>query len=176
MLPKNPNLEIDYSQYALKEIYFAGGCFWGTDAYLARVKGVCSTEAGYANGNTENPSYEEVCKNNTGHAETVKVLFAPELINLRELTRIYFGITDPTSLNKQAGDTGTQYRVGVYYTDKEDEPVLRELFAELQKNYDKPIVTELLPLENYYPAEEYHQDYLEKNPGGYCHVSFDGLE
>jgi methionine-S-sulfoxide reductase len=153
------------------EIYLAGGCFWGMEKYLSLIKGVEATQVGYANGKTLFPTYEEVCHNNTGHAETVKVVYNPEVISLKELLKLYFEAIDPTSLNRQGADVGTQYRTGIYYINERDLPVIREAIAELQKKYDKPVVIEVEPLRNYSPAEEYHQKYLDKNPGGYCHIS-----
>lgn len=160
----------------LKVIYLAGGCFWGTEKYFASVHGVVETQVGYANGNTENPSYEEVCHNNTGHAETVKVLYDPQQIRLEFILKLYFDVIDPTSLNRQGGDVGSQYRTGIYYLDPEDRDIIEKALAELQTRYDKPIVVEALPLKNFYPAEEYHQKYLDKNPAGYCHISRDKFD
>lgn len=154
-----------------KVIYLAGGCFWGTEQYIAEIKGVISTEVGYANGNTPNPTYEDVCYKNTGHAETVKVIYDPEQIGLKLLLELYYESIDPTSVNRQGGDTGTQYRTGIYYTLGEDKQIILESINELQKKVDKPIAIEVLELKNYYPAEEYHQKYLRKNPNGYCHIS-----
>lgn len=154
-----------------KTIFLAGGCFWGTQKYMDQIKGVCETEVGFANGNTVNPSYEEVCYNNTGHAETVRVIYDDAVLSLPQLLRFYFRSINPTSLNRQGEDKGSQYRTGIYYTDPQEEAVIREELTELAKNYDKPIMVECLPLKNYYPAEEYHQKYLEKNPNGYCHLS-----
>ncbi len=175
LLPDNPNTALVFDRNRLKEIYFAGGCFWGTEAYIARVPGVCETEVGYANGVTADPTYEDVCTDTTGYAETVHVRYDPGRISLNRLAEQFFKIIDPTSLNRQGGDTGTQYRTGIYYTDPADRAVLEQGFRREQFDYKSPIVTELLPLENFYPAEEYHQDYLEKNPNGYCHVRFDSL-
>lgn len=158
-----------------KEIYLAGGCFWGIDEYFSRIPGVVGTESGYANGSTANPSYEEVC-HGSGHAETVRVTYDPARVGLATIVRQLFEVIDPTSRNRQGNDRGVQYRTGVYYTDEADLPVLRQVFADEQAAYDKPIVTELMPLENFYIAEEYHQDYLKKNPGGYCHVDFSSLK
>ncbi len=153
-----------------KEIYLAGGCFWGTEKYLKSLPGVKRTDVGYANGSTENPSYEDVCHRNTGHAETVRVLYAPEEISLTHILHMYFDVIDPTSLNRQGNDIGSQYRTGIYYVDPEDESIIRAAVSKLQEKYEKPIAIEIKPLENYYLAEEYHQDYLTKNPGGYCHI------
>lgn len=155
------------------EIYFAGGCFWGTEHFMQQIRGVKGTEVGYANGVIKDPTYEQVCSGNTGAAETVKVTYDPQEVKLDLLLQLYFKTIDPTSLNRQGGDRGTQYRTGIYYTDKEDLPVIESAIAGLAKNYEKPIVVEVKPLSNFYGAEEYHQDYLDKNPGGYCHISPD---
>ena len=153
-----------------KEIYFAGGCFWGTEHFMKQIRGVLDTEAGYANGATAAPSYEEVCTGRTGHAETVRVLYDPATVSLETLMELYFQTIDPTSLNRQGGDRGTQYRTGIYYTDPADWKVIERALEELSRKYADPIEVENLPLRNFYPAEEYHQDYLDKNPGGYCHI------
>lgn len=153
-----------------RTIYLAGGCFWGTQKYLDQLKAVVETEVGYANGTTEHPSYEEVCHNNTGHAETVRVVYDDEQISLEELLQFYFKSINPTSINRQGEDQGSQYRTGIFYTEAQQEPVIREQLTDLAKGYDKPLVVECLPLNNFYPAEEYHQKYLEKNPHGYCHL------
>ncbi|NLM10406.1 MAG: peptide-methionine (S)-S-oxide reductase MsrA [Clostridiaceae bacterium] len=158
------------------EIYLAGGCFWGLEKYLSLIKGIESTQVGYANGKTLFPTYKEVCHNNTGHAETVKVVYNQDKITLKELLNLYFEAIDPTSLNKQGGDTGTQYRTGIYYINENDLPVIQQAIAELQKKYEKPVVIEVEPLNNYSPAEEYHQKYLDKNPGGYCHIGAELFE
>lgn len=160
----------------LKDIYFAGGCFWGVEEYFSRIPGVYEVTSGYANGATENPTYEEVCYHNTGHAETVHVQYDPTIISLKTLTRQFFRIIDPTSINRQGNDRGDQYRSGVYYTDEADREIIRSVFDEVQRNYKDKIVTELAPLQHYYLAEDYHQDYLEKNPGGYCHIDFSSLD
>lgn len=154
-----------------KEIYLAGGCFWGTEKYFSLIKGIVSTEVGYANGNTENPTYEDVCYRKTGHAETVKVLYNPDEISLEFILKLYFDVIDPLSKNRQGNDVGTQYRSGIYYTDDRDREIILNSIDELQKKYDRPIVIEVMPLKNYYAAEEYHQKYLDKNPNGYCHIS-----
>ncbi len=155
---------------SLKEIYLAGGCFWGTEKYLSEIPGIVQTDVGYANGNTENPTYKEVCHNNTGHAETVRVYYDPKVIRLEFVLSLYYDVINPTSVNKQGEDVGTQYRTGIYYVDEQDETVIRDSIAALQTKYEKPIAIEVLPLRNYYLAEEYHQKYLEKNPAGYCHI------
>lgn len=159
----------------LKEIYYAGGCFWGVEEYFSRIPGVYDVTSGYANGKTENPTYEEVVYENTGHAETIHVRYDPSIISLKTLTRQFFKIVNPISVNKQGNDVGIQYRSGIYYVDNADIPLLQEIFGETQKEYEKPIATELKPLEHYYLAEEYHQDYLKKNPSGYCHITFETL-
>ena len=171
-LPPNPNKTIDYTGRTLRDIWLAGGCFWGTEAYMARIPGVADTDVGYANGHTVNPTYQAVCTGKTGFAETVLVRFDPGRISLAELLGHFFEIIDPTSWNRQGNDVGDQYRSGIYYRDPADLPVIEAAVAKVAATLTKRIMTEVKPLENFYPAEEYHQDYLEKNPGGYCHVSF----
>ncbi len=153
-----------------KEIYLAGGCFWGTEHYFKQIEGVTATEVGFANGHTQNPTYKEVYTDTTGFAETVRVEYNPEKVSLQFLLQMFFKAIDPLSLNKQGYDEGTRYRTGVYYTSDEDLPVIEKMFAEVQKDYPQPLAVEKLPLENYYAAEDYHQDYLDKNPDGYCHL------
>lgn len=160
----------------LKDIYFAGGCFWGVEEYFSRIPGVYAVTVGYANGKTANPSYREVCSGKTGHAEAVHIQYDPKQMNVEILARQLFKIIDPTSLNRQGNDIGTQYRTGMYYVEEADQSILAKVMAEVQKDYNKPLVVELLPLENYYLAEDYHQDYLQKNPDGYCHISFESLK
>ena len=155
----------------MSEIYLAGGCFWGTEKYLSSIPGVLSTQAGYANGTTDSPTYEEVCSQSTGHAETVRVVYDPQKLSLEFLLELYYGSINPLSLNRQGGDVGRQYRTGIYYTDANDLPVIEQSLARLQKRYDRRIAIEVKPLSNYFPAEEYHQKYLDKNPGGYCHIA-----
>lgn len=154
----------------MKEIYFAGGCFWGTEHYFKQIKGVVETAVGYANGHTSDPTYQEVYTDATGYAETVKVVYDPQLISLELLTDLYFHSIDPLSLNKQGEDEGTRYRTGIYYTDQEDLPVLKKVYDQVASQYDTPLAVELEPLRNFYTGEEYHQDYLDKNPTGYCHL------
>lgn len=156
-----------------KVIYLAGGCFWGCQKYFDLMDGVLSTEVGYANGPTANPTYEQVKHDHTGHAETVKVEYDPVVLPLQALLEKYFVVIDPTAVNHQGEDYGIQYRTGIYYVDEEDMPVAKACLDALAKRYDKPLAVELKPLENFYPAEEYHQKYLEKNPNGYCHIHFD---
>lgn len=154
----------------MSEIYLAGGCFWGLEKYLASIRGVEATQAGYANGNTESPTYEEVCHDNTGHAETVKVSYDPAVLPLEFLLDLYYEAIDPLSRNRQGGDVGEQYRTGIYYVSEEDAPVIEGSIARLQSRYSRPVAIEVLPLRNFSTAEEYHQKYLNKNPGGYCHI------
>ncbi len=154
----------------MKEIYLAGGCFWGTEHYFKQVEGVASTEVGYANGVTQSPTYEEVCTGRTRFAETVRVSYDPSVVSLDFLLDLYFMAIDPTALNRQGHDQGTQYRTGVYYTDKADLPAIRRVMEAQQRKHAEPIVVEVEPLKNFHAAEEYHQDYLDKNPSGYCHL------
>lgn len=154
----------------MKDIYFAGGCFWGVEKYFSQLPGVIATSAGYANGDTENPSYQDVCYKDTGHAETVRVTYDPGKIRLPQLLDLYYDIIDPLSVNMQGGDIGVQYRTGIYFVDAADKSVIMDSIINLQKRYDKPIAVEVLPLQNYYLAEEYHQKFLDKNPHEYCHI------
>jgi methionine-S-sulfoxide reductase len=154
----------------MKTIYLAGGCFWGTEKYFSLIPGVISCSVGYANGNTENPSYEKVCRCSTGHAETVKVEYDESKISLEHLLELFYDVIDPVSLNRQGADVGTQYRTGIYYTQETDRDTIKVSIADLQKKHCEQVMVEIMPLENYYPAEEYHQKYLDKNPGGYCHI------
>lgn len=170
ILPNNPNIGIEYDEQDVKEIYLAGGCFWGAEAFLERIYGVVYCEVGYANGNKVNPTYEEVCTKTTDFVETVYVKYDSTKINLGQLIDEFFKIIDPTSFNKQGGDTGSQYRTGIYSTKVADLELANLKIEEYRPKYDKPILVEVKPLENYYKAETYHQKYLEKNPTGYCHV------
>ena len=160
----------------MKEIYFAGGCFWGTEHYFKMVNGVVETEVGYANGHTENPTYQDVCTNKTGFAETVRVGYDPEVTSLEFLTEMYFKAIDPTSVNQQGHDKGTQYRTGIYYTDESDVPTLKKVYDRVQAEVKLRLAVELLPLKNFYKAEDYHQDYLDNNPDGYCHLPLELFE
>lgn len=153
-----------------KKIYLAGGCFWGTEHLFSLVDGVVKTVVGYANGNVADPTYEMVCTGRTGAAETVEVVYDDTKVGLSELLIIYFKSIDPTSLNRQGNDIGTQYRTGIYYTDPADFPVIEAVVATVQRRHTEPLAVEVEPLRNFYPAELYHQEYLYKNPGGYCHV------
>lgn len=151
-----------------KTIYLAGGCFWGVEAYFSRVKGVVKTTVGYANGKTQNPTYEQVCTGETEYAETVRVEYSE--ISLEKILEHFFQIIDPTTLNKQAFDIGTQYRSGIYYTNEDDLEIIEPIIKKEQQKYTRPIVTEVKKLESFYNAENYHQKYLDKNPNVYCHV------
>ena len=155
---------------SVKTIYLAGGCFWGTQKFFDQFEGVMRTEVGYANGPTANPSYQEVCRS-SGHAETVRIDYEPETVSLTRLLDWYFLTVDPTSYHRQGGDKGVQYRTGIYYTEEAQLPEIKARFALEQAKYKAPLLVELEPLRNFYPAEEYHQKYLDKNPGGYCHIS-----
>lgn len=155
----------------LKTIYLAGGCFWGTERFFQLVPGVRETEVGYANSNVANPTYREVCSGNTGAAETVKVVYDPDSITLPFILNLYYRTIDPTSVNRQGNDRGTQYRTGIFYTDEAELPVIEHSIDTLQLSYSRPVAIEVAPLRNFYPAEDYHQDYLINNPGGYCHIN-----
>ena len=153
-----------------KTIYFAGGCFWGVEHFFKGVDGVKEAVAGYANGNTDNPTYKEVYTDTTGHAETVRVKYNADRVSLRTLLKLFFTVTNPLTLNRQGHDEGTRYRSGVYYDNPEDRTVIEEVFREVEARLGVPIVTELCPVKCFFPAEEYHQDYLSRNPDGYCHL------
>lgn len=155
-----------------KEIYLAGGCFWGTEAFLKKINGVLETETGYANGNKINPTYKDVC-HGSGHAEVVKVIYDSEKIELTKILNYFFKTINPVSINQQGADKGIQYRTGIYFVDKNDEKIIKVALDELQKSYELPLAIENKALENYASAEEYHQNYLYKNPDGYCHISFE---
>ncbi|MGO1468714.1 MAG: peptide-methionine (S)-S-oxide reductase MsrA [Tissierella sp.] len=154
----------------MKEIYLAGGCFWGVEEYLSRIEGVVGSEVGYANGNIKNPSYEQVCSGTTGHTETTHIEFNEKVISLEEVLNKFWSIIDPTLINKQGPDIGSQYRTGIYYTDLEDKDIILKTLERQKEKYKDPIATEIEPLKSFYKAEEYHQKYLKKNPGGYCHI------
>jgi peptide-methionine (S)-S-oxide reductase len=146
-----------------------GGCFWCLEAVYELVDGVLAVESGYSNGHVPRPTYEQVCSGATGHAEVVRVTFDPQRITLREILKIFFTIHDPTTLNRQGNDVGTQYRSGIYYASPEQEAVARQVLAEVQAAHKKPVVTELQPVAGYSRAEDYHQHYFARNPGqGYC--------
>jgi len=153
-----------------REIYLAGGCFWGMQAFFDQVEGVLSSVVGYANGHKGAPTYEEVCSQKTGFAETLKLVYDDTLVTLDKLLDCFFMVIDPCSLNKQGEDEGDQYRSGIYYSDPRDREVIVAYMAKIAPAYQQPLVTETAALRNFYPAEEYHQNYLEKNPQGYCHI------
>lgn len=151
----------------------AGGCFWCLEAVFLRLRGVHRVESGYAGGHVENPGYRAVCSGTTGHAEVVQIDFDPEEISYRELLEVFFAIHDPTTLNRQGADVGTQYRSAIFYHDEAQQQAAERTIAELaeQKIWDDPIVTEIVPLERFYPAEDYHREYYDRNPEqGYCQV------
>ena len=153
----------------MNTIYLAGGCFWGIQKYFDQFDGVCETEVGYANGPDRAPSYEEVCRN-SGHAETVKIVYDEARIGTEQLLDCYFDVIDPLSVNRQGHDEGIQYRTGIFYADEAQMPAIREVYAREEKKAGQKLAVVVEPLKNFYSAEEYHQKYLEKNPGGYCHV------
>lgn len=153
----------------IKTLYLAGGCFWGLEAYFSHITGVIDTTSGYANGRVETTNYQLL--KDTDHAETVQITYDSEAITLRELLLYYFRVIDPTSVNRQGADVGRQYRTGIYYTTEEDLPIIQQLMTEQQALVKAPLAVEVEPLRHYILAEEYHQDYLEKNPGGYCHIN-----
>ena len=153
----------------MKTIYLAGGCFWGVQKFFDQFDGVLETETGYANGPEQQPSYQDVCAN-SGHAETVKIVYDPEVISLTELLKKYFLVIDPLSVNQQGHDTGIQYRTGIYYTGEDQLPEILAVYRAEEEKAGTKLAVELEPLVNFFPAEEYHQKYLEKNPGGYCHI------
>ena len=155
---------------SIREIYLAGGCFWGTEHYFKQIRGVVETEVGFANGHLDNPSYKQVKAGDTGFAETVRIKYDPDVVSLELLLDLYFKSIDPLSLNKQGEDEGTQYRTGIYYTDPSDLPVIDRAFGAVEAAAGRPLAVEKLPLQNFFTAEEYHQDYLDKNPSGYCHL------
>lgn len=167
----------------MKTIYLAGGCYWGVEKYISNIKGVLETTVGFANGDTEHPTYEQVRYENTGHAETVKVVYDETALPLAVLLRLFYEIIDPISVDKQGEDVGHQYRTGIYFTDAEDEKVIRKSLQELEQKLRESeheseqgkkqvplLAIESCPLIHFYDAEEYHQKYLDKNPNGYCHV------
>lgn len=153
----------------MSTIYFAGGCFWGVEKLMALVEGVQDVQSGYAQGTLDNPRYEDVMTGATGHRETVKVVYDPEVIGLKDLLRLFFATIDPTVENRQAYDIGTQYQTGVYWEQEEDQAVV-EAAALAERERHAAFHVELQPLTSFWPAEEYHQDYLDKNPTGYCHI------
>ena len=174
-IPAEKMADAGYGKYLLplgkaKEIYLAGGCFWGMEHYFKQVAGVLDTEVGYANGTTENPTYKEVCTDKTGFAETVRVVYDPRKVGLRFLLQMYFKAIDPVSVNRQGNDVGSQYRTGIYYVDKGDLPLIEKVWQTEQAQYAKPLAVEKKPLVTFHAAEDHHLEYLDKHPGGYCHI------
>ena len=153
----------------MAEIYLAGGCFWGLEEYFSRIEGVEETTVGYANGQVETTNYQLI--HQTDHAETVHLIYDEKRVSLREILLYYFRVIDPLSVNKQGNDVGRQYRTGIYYTNQADKAVIEQVFVEQEKQLGQKIAVELEPLRHYVLAEDYHQDYLKKNPGGYCHIN-----
>ena len=153
----------------MRSIYLAGGCFWGMQKFFDQFEGVLSTQVGYANGPDRAPTYQEVCRN-SGHAETVRIDYDEGKLSLDKLLDLFFLVIDPLSINKQGGDEGIQYRTGVYYTNPDQLPMIQAAFEKEAAKVGSPLAVELLPRTNFFPAEEYHQKYLDKNPGGYCHI------
>ena len=160
----------------LQVIYLAGGCFWGVEAYISRLKGVNQTEVGYANGRDLAPTYEKVCSGKTGHVETVKATYNPKIISLEEILENFFKIIDPFSLNRQGNDIGTQYRTGIYWQEISQKSTVLKFLAKKQNESDEKIVVEAHQIHNFYPAEDYHQKYLERNPQSYCHVDLNSID
>ena len=153
----------------MQMICLAGGCFWGMQKFFDQFSGVIRTETGYANGPDQAPSYQDVC-HDSGHAETVRIVYDETVLPLTKLLSYYFMVIDPLSVNQQGHDRGIQYRTGIYYTDPAQLPEIRSIYAEEEKKAGAKLAVELAPLQNFFPAEEYHQKYLDKNPGGYCHI------
>lgn len=154
----------------LHTLFFAGGCFWGLEAFFKYLPGIHNTEVGYANGKTQHPSYEDVCYRGTGHAEAVAVTYDRKRLTTQTLLEAFFEAIDPTSFDRQGNDCGKQYRTGIYYIDDNDKHLIESEIKRQEKRYEKPIVTEVAPLKGFWAAEEYHQNYLDKNPNGYCHI------
>ena len=153
----------------MKEIYLAGGCFWGMQKFFDQFEGIIETEVGYANGPDQKPSYEEVC-HNSGHAETLRILYDEKLLSLTKLLEYYFMVIDPVSVNRQGNDIGIQYRTGIYYTEEDQLPEIMDIYQKEQEKAGVSLAVSLEKLKNFFSAEEYHQKYLDKNPGGYCHI------
>lgn len=172
----NNNDASELSTDNLEKVYFAGGCFWGVEAYFEQIPGVYETSPGYANGTGTNPTYMDVIQGDEGFAETVEVIYDADKVGLNELLAYFFAVIDPTVQDQQGNDVGVQYRTGVYYVKEEGKALIQEAFLQEQENYEKPIVTEVLPLDNFYLAEKEHQDYLAKNPNGYCHIDLNILD
>lgn len=159
-----------------KEIYLAAGCFWGAEKFFKQLRGVVATEVGYANGNISHPTYREVYMDKTGYAETVHVTYDNDVLGLVKLLQVYFKVIDPTSVNKQGEDVGTRYRTGIYYNDPADLPTIKMVYEREEGEVKAPLAVEVKPLKNFYRAEKEHQNYLDKNPGGYCHIPVSMME
>ncbi len=159
----------------MQSLILAGGCFWGVEAYFRRVKGVSNTLVGYTGGHTINPDYTKIKVGNTGHVEACKIEYDNSIITLKRLLHHFFRIIEPTSLNKQGNDIGSQYVTALYYKDEDEKDIMTAYISLEQQKHKKPIVVKVLPEATFYIAEDYHQNYLEKNPGGYCHIDIDSL-
>lgn len=162
--------------HKIKTICLAGGCFWGVEAYFSNIAGIIDTVVGYANGQIPNPTYEAVCSGNTGFAEAVMLKYNSDEIILNEILYHFFDIINPTTLNRQGPDIGTQYRTGIYYSNDEDKDIIYNFMQDAAKKYNNPIVVEVEKLSNFYNAEAYHQKYLKKNPNGYCHIDLSKIK
>lgn len=160
----------------METIYFAGGCFWGTQHYISQFDGIAETVVGYANGEIANPSYQQVYTDETGHVECVKVTYDNSIISLATLCRLFFKSIDPLLVNRQGEDYGTRYRTGIYWTNESERQTIEQVYCEIQSKYSSALAVEKCPLKCFYPAEDYHQEYLIRNPEGYCHISLSLLK
>lgn len=160
----------------MKEIILAGGCFWGVEAYFQRLNGIIKTTVGYTDGITEEPTYKEVCTGTTNHTEACKIIYNENIITLEKILEHFFRIIDPTSLNRQGFDIGTQYRTGIYYKNEDDRKIIKEFIKNKNSDYSEPIVVDIKEEGKFWEAEEYHQNYLIKNPKGYCHINLDLIQ
>jgi len=165
-------IKIIEKRFIMKRIVIAGGCFWGVEAYYKKLKGIINTNVGYTNGNKENPTYEELIKKVATHAEAVEIYYDENIITLNKILEHMFRFIDPTSINKQGGDVGIQYRTGVYYNTKEDKEIIDRFIDDKRQEIKKDIAVEVILENGFYLAEDYHQNYLDVNPSGYCHVDF----
>ena len=156
----------------MKRIVLSGGCFWGVEGYYKQLKGVVDTNVGYTNGNIENPAYEDLLSGKATHAEAIEIYYNEDEISLEQILEHLFRFIDPTSLNKQGGDVGIQYRTGIYYKDQDDKKIIDNFMKEMNKLYNNKVAVEVMEEAGFYLAEDYHQDYLDVNPNGYCHVDF----
>jgi peptide methionine sulfoxide reductase msrA/msrB len=166
-------VKTNYSDSRYEEIYLAGGCFWGVEEYFDNILGVVYTNVGYANGESDKTDYSSISK--TGHTETIYLVYDPEVISLERILEYFYSVIEPTSLNRQGNDRGTQYRSGIYYVDDKDIETINAVTKKEQEKYSDEIVTEIEPIKNYVLAEDYHQDYLKKNPNGYCHIDLTNI-